>query len=313
MNHRFIALKLARTLLTLWLAVTFVFIVLRVSGDPVQALLPPDAPVQEIEFFRVKWGLDQPLPLQYARYIGNVLSGDFGFSYRNGKPAIEVVAERIPATLLLGFTALAVTILVGIPLGIVAALNRNRMGDRLVMSFAVFAFAVPNFFFGILLILLFSLGLRWLPSSGMGSPAQLVMPALTLGLATAGALARFTRSAMLEVLSKPYMQAAKAKGVPFLRRILRHALPNAAIPIVTVLGFSLGGLIGGAIVTESVFAWPGVGRLLYTAVNARDLSVVQALVLLIALTMVAANLTVDLLYGWLDPRIRVGGGGERQA
>jgi peptide/nickel transport system permease protein len=219
---------------------------------------------------------------------------------------LAIVAERVPWTLLLGLTAYAVAVALGVPLGILAALHRNSWADRLIMSFAVFGFALPNFFLGILMILLFSLSLQWLPSSGTGTVLHLVMPAATLGLATAGALARFTRSAMLEVLGKAYMPAAAAKGVPPRARILRHALPNAAIPVVTVMGLNLGALVGGAIVVETVFAWPGVGRLLVSAVSARDLAVVQALALLIAATMVLANLAVDLLYGVLDPRIRVG-------
>jgi peptide/nickel transport system permease protein len=207
--------------------------------------------------------------------------------------------------LMLGLTAFALSIVVGLPMGILAALKRNTSIDRMIMAVAVFGFALPNFFFGILLILLFSLTLRWLPSSGTGTVLHLLMPAATLGLATAGTLARFTRSAMLEVLGKVYMRAAAAKGVPFTTRLIRHALPNAAIPIVTIMGLNLGALVGGAIVVETVFAWPGIGRLLVTAVSARDLAVVQALVLLISITMVLANLTVDLLYGLLDPRIRV--------
>ncbi|MGK9236205.1 ABC transporter permease [Inquilinus limosus] len=301
---RFWSVKAARTLLTLWFVVTFAFIVLRVSGDPVQSLLGPDATVEEIAQFREAWGLDRPLPEQYLRYVVQMASGQFGTSYRDGRPVTEIIAERVPWTVLLGLSAYAVAILVGVPAGIVAALRRGSALDRLVMGFAVFGFALPNFFLGILLILLFSLTLQWLPSSGTGSILHLLMPAATLGVYTAGTLARFTRSAMLEVLAKPYMRAAAAKGAPPLARILRHALPNAAIPIVTVIGLNLGALVGGAVVVETVFAWPGIGRLLVTAVTSRDLAVVQALVLLVAATMVAANLAVDLLYGLLDPRIR---------
>lgn len=301
---RFWSVKAARTLLTLWFVVTFAFIVLRVSGDPVQSLLGPDATIEEIAQFREAWGLDRPLPEQYLRYVVQMASGEFGTSYRDGRPVTEIIAERVPWTVLLGLSAYAVAILVGVPAGIVAALRRGSAIDRLVMGFAVFGFALPNFFLGILLILLFSLTLQWLPSSGTGSILHLLMPAATLGVYTAGTLARFTRSAMLEVLDKPYMRAAAAKGAPPLVRVLRHALPNAAIPIVTVIGLNLGALVGGAVVVETVFAWPGIGRLLVTAVTSRDLAVVQALVLLVAATMVAANLAVDLLYGLLDPRIR---------
>lgn len=301
---RFWSVKAARTLLTLWFVVTFAFIVLRVSGDPVQSLLGPDATIEEIAQFREAWGLDRPLPEQYLRYVVQMASGEFGTSYRDGRPVTEIIAERVPWTVLLGLSAYAVAILAGVPAGIVAALRRGSALDRLVMGFAVFGFALPNFFLGILLILLFSLTLQWLPSSGTGSILHLLMPAATLGVYTAGTLARFTRSAMLEVLDKPYMRAAAAKGAPPLYRVLRHALPNAAIPIVTVIGLNLGALVGGAVVVETVFAWPGIGRLLVTAVTSRDLAVVQALVLLVAVTMVAANLAVDLLYGLLDPRIR---------
>ncbi|MGF6232566.1 peptide/nickel transport system permease protein [Inquilinus ginsengisoli] len=301
---RFWSVKAARTLLTLWFVVTFAFIVLRVSGDPVQSLLGPDATIEEIAQFREAWGLDRPLPEQYLRYVVQMASGQFGTSYRDGRPVTEIIAERVPWTVLLGLSAYAVAILAGVPAGIVAALRRGSALDRLVMGFAVFGFALPNFFLGILLILLFSLTLQWLPSSGTGSILHLLMPAATLGVYTAGTLARFTRSAMLEVLDKPYMRAAAAKGAPPLYRVLRHALPNAAIPIVTVIGLNLGALVGGAVVVETVFAWPGIGRLLVTAVTSRDLAVVQALVLLVAVTMVAANLAVDLLYGLLDPRIR---------
>jgi peptide/nickel transport system permease protein len=301
---RFWSVKAARTLLTLWFVVTFAFIVLRVSGDPVQSLLGPDATIEEIAQFREAWGLDRPLPEQYLRYVVQMASGEFGTSYRDGRSVTEIIAERVPWTVLLGLSAYAVAILVGVPAGIVAALRRGSALDRLVMGFAVFGFALPNFFLGILLILLFSLTLQWLPSSGTGSILHLLMPAATLGVYTAGTLARFTRSAMLEVLDKPYMRAAAAKGAPPVYRVLRHALPNAAIPIVTVIGLNLGALVGGAVVVETVFAWPGIGRLLVTAVTSRDLAVVQALVLLVAVTMVAANLAVDLLYGLLDPRIR---------
>jgi len=220
------------------------------------------------------------------------------------QPVLTVIAEAVPATLQLGLTALVVSIAIGIPLGIIAALNRNKPVDRFVMTFAVFGFSIPNFFLGILLILLFSLWLRVLPSSGMGTAWHLVMPAITLGTAAAGSLARFTRSAMLEVLNKLYMRTAAAKGVPRRRRIAWHAMPNAAIPVVTVLGFRLGDLIAGSIITETVFAWPGVGRLLVTSVSGRDLAMVQGILLMTAFTMVIANLLVDLTYGWIDPRVR---------
>ena len=301
---RFWLIKILRTLLTLWLVVTFAFVVLRTSGDPVVALLGADAMPDEVEQFRRAWGLDQPLIVQYFNYIGQMATGQFGTSLRDHRPVIQIIAERLPATLQLGLVAFVLAALIGIPAGIIAALHRGGLIDRAIMALAVFGFALPNFFLGILLILLFSLTWQILPSSGTGTWKHLVMPAITLATFTAGSLARFTRSAMLEVLEKPYMRAAAAKGVPFWKRVLFHAFPNAAIPIVTVIGLNLGQLVAGAIVVETVFAWPGIGRLLVVAVSQRDLAVVQGLVLVIAVTMVLANLAVDLLYGVLDPRIR---------
>jgi len=305
-NLRYAAIKILRAVLTLWLVVTFVFVVLRVTGDPTEQLLPDDIDPLIRDYYRTAWGLDRPLWEQYLKYFQSAFHGDFGISFRNRLPAAEVIWQRIPKTLELGLATFAAALAMGIPLGVFAALNRDRWLDRLTMSFAVFGFSMPNFFLGILLILLFALHLRILPSSGYGTAAHMVMPVITLATAFAGSIARFTRSAMLEVLARDYLRTAEAAGAGLGRRVWRHALPNAAIPIVTIVGFSLGGMIGGAVVTENVFAWPGVGRLLTSAVADRDLSVVQGIVVLVAVTMVAANLAVDLAYGWLDPRVRVG-------
>jgi peptide/nickel transport system permease protein len=304
MNLRFILVKVLRALLTLWIVVTFAFLIMHASGDPIEIMLGDQAEQEVIDHYKELYGLDRPLHEQYYRYVKGILQGDLGYSLSDQRPVTELLAEAIPATLELGLTALVVSMVVGIPLGIVAALNRNKPIDRFVMTFAVLGFSIPNFFLGILLILLFSMTLRWLPTAGMGTWEHLVMPALTLGTAAAGSLARFTRSSMLEVLNKLYMRTAVAKGVPRGRRIRWHALPNAAIPLVTVLGFRLGDLVAGSIITETVFAWPGVGRALVSAVTARDLAVVQGVLLMTAATMVIANLLVDLAYGWIDPRIR---------
>jgi peptide/nickel transport system permease protein len=306
MNFGFLIAKLLRGLLTMLVAVTFVFIVLRMAGDPISTMLPDDASPDVIERYRVIYGLDRSLPEQYILYINGLLHGDFGFSFRDGRPALSVVLERIPNTLLLGLAGILVTVLIGVTAGIIAALRRGTITDRLSMTIAIFGASMPNFFLGIVLIMLFSMTLRVLPSSGIGSFWHLVMPALTLGLSGgggAGSIARFTRSSMLEVLSQPFMLTAKSKGLRPPRRVLMHALPNAAIPVVTVLGLRLGGVVAGAVVVETVFAWPGIGQLLATAVATRDLAVVQAVVLLVALAMVIVNLLVDLAYGWLDPRI----------
>ncbi|WP_316980162.1 ABC transporter permease [Shumkonia mesophila] len=310
-NSRFIVVKTLRAIITLWIVVTFVFFVLRLSGDPVLAFVGADAPPDVLLYYTKLYGFDQPLHVQYFRYVVNLFHGDFGISVAEGRDAAELVAEAVPRTVLLGGISLLISLVAGLPLGMIAALHRNKAIDRLVMSFAVFGFSIPNFFLGILLILIFSLWLRLLPSSGMGTVWHLIMPAITLSTSTVGQIARFARSSMLEVLSKPYMRTAKAKGVHRERRLRWHALPNAGIPIITIIGFRLGDLVVKSIITETVFAWPGAGRMLVVSVASRDLAVVQALLLLTAATMVVANLLVDLAYGWIDPRIRTGAdGGE---
>jgi peptide/nickel transport system permease protein len=300
----FVLSKLVRTALTLLLVVTLVFVILRMAGDPLLVLLPADTDPVVVEQYRARWGLDRPMLEQYGYFVSSVLKGDLGRSFRDGREAIDVVLERLPKTLELGAAAMALAILIGIPAGVMAALRRGTYVDRALMMVSVLGYSLPTFFLGVLLILLFSLTLRWLPSSGTGTLLHLVMPAVTLGTWIAASLARFTRSAMLDVLSQPYMRTARAKGLPQFVRIMRHALPNAAIPIVTLLGMTLGHLIGGAVVIETVFAWPGIGRLTVTSVAARELAVVQTIVLLVAASMITANLIVDLLYGWLDPRLR---------
>ncbi|MBR0650215.1 ABC transporter permease [Roseomonas terrae] len=301
---RFLGLRLARALLTLVLVVTFAFIVLRLSGDPALLIMSADAPPEAIAAFRQAWGLDDPVWQQYLRYFTAIFRGDLGQSMRDGRPAIELVAERVPATLALTLPALAMKIGLGIPAGIYAALHRNSFADRAVMLLAVAGFTVPSFVLGLLLVLVFAVQLGWLPSGGQDSWRHAILPVLTLGIGGAAVLARFTRSAMLEVLGQPYMRTALAKGVPWHVAVRRHALPNAAIPTVTIVGFMVGSLLAGAVVVESVFSWPGVGRLLVVAVANRDLAVVQCILLLVATTMVSANLIVDLLYGALDPRLR---------
>ncbi len=303
---RFLGLRLARALLTIVLVVTFAFVVLRLSGDPALTIMSPDAPAEAIAAFRRAWGLDQPIWVQYLNYFGAIMHGELGQSMRDGRPAIVLVMERIPATLALTIPAFLLKVGLGIPAGIQAALHRNSLTDRLVMAGAVAGFTVPSFVLGLLLVLLFAVQLGWLPSGGQDSWRSAILPVVTLGLGGAGILARFTRSAMLEVLGQPYIRTASAKGVPWGLVVRGHALPNAAIPTVTVVGFMVGTLIAGAVVVESVFSWPGVGRLLIVAVSNRDLAVVQCILLLVAGTMVSANLIVDLLYGVLDPRLRAG-------
>jgi len=301
---RFIASRLARAALTIAMVVTFAFIVLRLSGDPAQIIMGADAPPEAVDAFRTAWGLDEPIWVQYFSYFWAILQGDLGRSMRDGRDAIVLVTERIPATLALTLPALAIKICLGIPAGIYAALHRNSLADRVVMIIAVAGFTVPSFVLGLLLVLVFAVQLGWLPSGGQESWRHGILPVITLGLGGAAVLARFTRSAMLEVLGQPFIRTASAKGVPWRAVVIGHALPNAAIPTVTIIGFMVGSLIAGAVVVESVFSWPGVGRLLVVAVANRDLAVVQCILLLVAITMVCANLIVDLLYGLLDPRLR---------
>ncbi len=300
----FLALRLARAALTIALVVSFAFVVLRLSGDPALTIMSPEAPPAEIAAFRQAWGLDAPIWEQYLRYFTAILHGDLGQSMRDGRPALAIVLDRVPATLLLTVPALLLKLLIGVPAGVYAALHRNSLTDRLVMAGAVAGFTVPSFVLGLVLVLIFAVSLGWLPSGGQEGWRSLVLPVVTLSLGGAGVLARFTRSAMLEVLGQPYIRTASAKGVPWAAVVRGHAVPNAAIPTVTVIGFMVGSLIAGAVVVETVFSWPGVGRLLVVAVANRDLAVVQCILLLVAGTMVASNLVVDLLYGVLDPRLR---------
>ncbi len=288
------------------MVVSFAFIVLRLSGDPALLVMSADAPPEAIAAFRKAWGLDDPLWVQYLRYFGAIFHGDLGNSMRDGRSALALVVEAIPATLALTVPAILIKIGIGVPAGVYAALHRDTLVDRAVMLLAVAGFTIPSFVLGLLLVLVFGVQLGWLPTGGQESWRHAILPIITLGIGGAAVLARFTRSAMLEVLGQPYMRTALAKGVPWSVAVRGHALPNAAIPTVTIIGFMVGSLLAGAVIVESVFSWPGVGRLLVVAVANRDLAVVQCILLLIAATMVTANLVVDLLYGVLDPRLRAG-------
>lgn len=300
----FILRKALRAALTLLICVSIVFVVLRLAGDPLASLLPDDTPPDVIESYRQRFGLDRTLAEQYLAYLRNVLAGDFGLSYRDDRPVLQVIGERLPATLQLGLAALALALMIGVPLGILAALRRNTIVDRLAMASAVFGFAIPIFFLAILMILIFAMQLRVLPSAGSETWAHMIMPVIVLAAATAGKVARYMRTAIVDVLGQPYMRTAASKGLRRVAMLTRHALPNAAIPLITFLGFEIGTLIGGAVVTETVFAWPGVGRLLVVSVGQRDLPVVQAIVLLVAATMILSSLAADLAYGAFDPRAR---------
>lgn len=284
--------------------VTLAFAALRLSGDPAATMLPGDASVEELVALRHALGLDRPFLLQYVNFLGGALRGDFGLSFHHQQPALGLVLERLPATLELAFAALLLTVAVAVPLGILAAIYRGRLTDMVAMGLAVVGQATPFFWMGVMLILVVSVELGWLPTSGRGGLERLILPAVTIATHLGASLARLTRTSMLEVLGENYLVTARAKGLRERRVVLAHALKNAAIPITTLVGLQFGTLLGGAIVTEMIFAWPGVGRLAVQSIFARDYPVVQASVFVLALSFVAINLGVDLLYGWLDPRIR---------
>jgi peptide/nickel transport system permease protein len=304
MSTRYLLQKFFRAFLTICIIVTFVFVALRMSGDAALQIYGADVDEAVLEALRESWGLDKPIWKQYLIYIGNIFHGDLGKSYLDSRDAVEVVMERVPKTLSLMWITAIVTFLIGIPAGIYSALHHNTAIDRSTMTLAVMGLSIPNFFLGVLLIILFSVTWRLLPSAGSETWQHYIMPVITMATAEASVFARFMRSSMLEVLSQPYIRTAIAKGVPWRKVVRGHALPNAAIPTVTVAGFFVGSLIVGGVITENVFAWPGVGRLLVDSVANRDLAVVQVAILLIAVSMVTANLIVDLSYGWLDPRVR---------
>jgi peptide/nickel transport system permease protein len=304
---RFVLGRLVRGIVTIWVVVTSVFVVLRLSGDPAESMLGPDASPEAVAAFNARYDLNEPIPVQYVTYLGNIARGDFGVSLEDRRPAMEHFRLRIGATLELGIAAVAIAVLIGVPAGLLAALHRNSIWDRLAMGMAFIGQSAPGFFIGILLILFLSLQLNILPSSGRGSWQQLIMPAFTLATGLLAALARMSRSALLEVVRQDFVRTARAKGLGERRIVLGHTLRNAAIPVVTLFGLSVGTLIGGAAITETVFAWPGVGRLTVSAVSSRDFPVIQLLVIVVAASVVTINLLVDIAYGLLDPRIRATG------
>jgi ABC-type dipeptide/oligopeptide/nickel transport system permease component len=301
----YLARRLLQSLLVL-LGVSFVvFLILYLTGDPALVLLPPDATAEDVHRFREAMGFNDPFLVQYGRFLAGALRADFGQSLRHGEPAFQLVVERMPATFELSAAALAIALCLAIPAGIVSAVRRNTVLDYLSTVMALLGQSMPTFWLGIMLILVFSVWLNLLPSSGRGTLQHLLMPALTLGLFTTARIMRLTRSGMLEVLGQDYIRTARAKGVSGPPVVWKHALKNAAIPIVTVVGIELGTLLGGAVITETIFAWPGVGRLSVQAIYNRDYPVVQAAVFLLASTFVLVNLLVDVVYTYLDPRVRL--------
>ena len=276
-----------------------------IPGDPAQAMLGEGAAPEDVAQLRARLGLDRPLLVQYGSFLAGLVRGDLGVSLRNDQPVLQQILERMPATAELAFASMAVAVLIALPLGIIAAVWKGTAVDYSAMTLSLVGISVPNFWLGPLLAIVFAVELGWLPVGGRGTLAHLVLPAVTLGAALAAILARMTRASLLEELREPYVLAARAKGVSRSRAILRHAFRNSLIPIVTILGLQFGVVLTGAVITETIFAWPGIGRLLIQSISFRDYPTVQGCVLLIAVTYVGVNLITDLTYGFLDPRIRV--------
>ena len=301
---RTILRRTLRAVAALLLVTAVVFALLRLSGDPAYVLLAPEATPEQRAAFRAQYGLDQPLPVQYARYLARVVQGDFGQSFSFQAPALEVALQRLPATLELTLAAMALAVLVAIPAAVIAALWHGRLFDRALMAATLAGQSVPTFWLGMMMIIVAAVHFRVLPASGRGGWSHLVMPAVALALWLMALLARVTRSEMLEALEQDYVRTARAKGLAESAIAARHALKNALLPIVTVLGLQFGGLLGGAVMTETVFAWPGVGTLILDAILKKDFPVVLAGVMVVAAGFIVVNLVLDLLYSALDPRIR---------
>jgi len=301
--RRYIVRRLIETLPVFAGILVITFLLTRLSGDPTDLLLPPNATDEAREVFRALHGLDRPMWEQFLSFASMALVGDFGNSLRFEQPAMSLVIERLPATAELALATLAIAILLGIPAGVLAASRRGQTSDVAIRTLTLLGQAVPSFVLGVIGIMIFAVWLRWLPTGGHGSLAHLILPALTLALHLLALIARVTRSCMLDVLKQDYVRTARAKGVVEGSVIWLHALRNAFIPVLTVIGLQVGLLLGGVVVTETIFSWPGVGRLAIQAIYARDFPVVQAVVFVFATIFVLVNLLVDLLYAVLDPRI----------
>jgi len=300
----FFVRRVAILAFTLFFVLTIVFLLLRmIPGDPVEVMLGEGAQSVDMQAMRRELMLDQPLWRQYSHYLGRVFHGDLGNSWSTRTPVAQTILSRLPATLELACGGMVIAVLLAVPLGVFAARRPNTLSDRLTTLFAVTGAAIPHFWFGPLLVLLFSIHLGWLPVSGRGTFAQLILPSITLGTALAAILTRMLRSALLEELGSDYIRAAQARGAGPMRVVFRHALPNAFLPVLTIFGLQFGGLLTGAVITETIFSWPGIGRLLIQAIFSRDYPLVQGCILVFAFLYAIVNLIVDLLYAALDPRI----------
>jgi ABC-type dipeptide/oligopeptide/nickel transport system permease component len=301
----FLVRRLLLTLPVIWIVVTLVFALIHlVPGDPIAQMLGDGAPPQEVQRLRKELGLDRPILEQYTTYIFGLVKGDLGVSFRNQQPVSRSIAQRFPATIQLTIAAILVSLLVSIPMGVAGAVNRGRLTDKASGVFSLFGVSLPNFALGPLLILLFSIALGLLPVSGRGTLAHLILPSVTMGMGLAAITTRMVRSSMLEEIQQDYVRTARAKGLPERTVLFRHALRNGLLPVVTILGLQAGVLLSGAIITETIFAWPGLGRLTVQAINARDYPLLQGCILTISLSYILINLLTDLVYSVVDPRIR---------
>lgn len=301
---RYIARRLLQVIPVLLGITLIAFVLVRLTGDPAAILLPPDTPKEAVAEFQREFGLDQPVPIQYVRFLAKAVQGDFGKSIRYREPVLKLFMERLPATMELAIASMTLAIVIGVPVGVLSAVRRDTWIDHSARVFALFGQAIPSFYLGLMLIIIVAVQLRLLPTGGRGTWQQLILPSITLATFLIALLARFTRGAVLDVLRQDYVRTGRAKGLSEPLLLWRHVMKNAMIPIITVIGLQVAAVFSGAVVTETVFAWPGVGRFMVQAISTRDFPIVQATVMIIALIFVIVNLLVDLAYAWLDPRIR---------
>jgi len=301
--RKYLIRRVLQIIPVLFIVSLFVFVLVHVAGDPVALMLPEDSTPEEKEVLREALGLNEPFLVQYAHFVGDLLQGDFGRSFRYGQEALPIVLERIPATLQLAFTSMVVSTLIAIPMGIWSATKRNTFIDLFASGGAVLGKAMPNFWLGIILILVFAVNMKLFPVSGTGGFMHIVLPAITLGTSVAAEMTRLIRSSMLEVLNQDYIRTAKSKGIANFLIVYKHAFRNTLIPVITIAALQLSTLVSGALITESIFAWPGLGLLLVQAVNGKDMAIVQASVFVIAILVIVINLITDVIYMFLDPKI----------
>lgn len=302
---RYVIKRLLYAAFVVFCVASIVFFLARLSGDPARLMAPPDATEADIALLRSALGLDRPLGTQYGDFIVHALRGDFGMSYHHNQPALSLVLERLPATMKLSGLAMLIALATALPLGILSAIRRNGILDQAAMTISLFGQSFPTFWLGIMLIIVFAEKLRLLPASGAGGVRHMILPAVTLSFYTIAVVAMILRSSMLEVLGKDYIRTARAKGAREKRVLLGHALRNAALPVITVVSMQIGPMLGGAVVTETVFAYPGMGRLAIQAINNRDFTIVQAFVVTMAAIIVSINLFTDIVYRLVDPRIKL--------